>query len=109
MLNITCAFSSSIDEERMVEEWISICGFLEDIASKKGKVSTFFEDGTSIQEKSGRRGLIFFEESGLEIQDKNSPKRTYLLDIRMGYVRCRGSVVSHVKLPNIMLLRSLSS
>jgi hypothetical protein len=37
MLDITCAFSSSSDEERMTEDWISICGFLEDITSKKGK------------------------------------------------------------------------
>ena len=53
MLDITCAFSSSGDEERMVEDWISICGFLEDIESKQGKVPTLFEGGIGIQEKSG--------------------------------------------------------
>jgi len=35
---------------------------------------------------------------------KNNPKSTYLIDIYMGYVPCRGSVVSHRKPPNIMLL-----
>ena len=69
-----------------MEDWIRIYGFLEDITSKKGKGPTLFEDVTSIQEKSGRRGLIFFEDSGMEIQDKNSHKRTYLVDIQMGYV-----------------------
>ena len=62
MLDITCAFSSSGDEERMIEDWISICGFLKDKSSKKGKVPTLFEDGTGIREKSGRRGPIFFED-----------------------------------------------
>ena len=71
------------DEERMTEDWISICGFLEDITSKKGKGPTLFEDVIGIQEKSGRRGPILFEDLGLEIQDKNSSKRTYLVDIRI--------------------------
>jgi len=104
MLDITCAFSSSGNAERMIEDWISICGLLEDITSMKGKELTLFEDGTRIQEKSGKRGSIFFEDSSMEIQDKNSPKRTYLVDIRMGYIPCRGSAVSHVKPPNIMFM-----
>jgi len=53
MLDITCAFSSSGDEERMVEDWIRICGFLEYIASKKGKRPKLFENVTGIQENSG--------------------------------------------------------
>ena len=72
----------------MMEDWISICGFLEDRQSKKGKVSTFFEDRTGIQYKSGFRGSIFFEDSRMGVQDKNSPKRTYLVNIHMGYVPC---------------------
>ena len=107
MWDITCAFSSSSDEERMAEDWISICGFFEDIKFKKGKVSPLFKNWTSMQEKSGRRGLILFEDSGMEIQDKNIPKRTYLVNIWMGYMPCRGSVVSHVKPPNIMLLNEM--
>ena len=79
----TCLLLSG-DEERMAEDWISICGLLEDITSKKGKGQTPFEDVTGIQEESGRRGPIFFEDLGLEIQDKNSPKGTYLVDIRWG-------------------------
>ncbi len=39
----------------------------------------------------------------MEIQDMNSPKWTYLVNIQMGYVPCRGSVVSHIKPSNIML------
>ena len=107
MLDITCEFFSSYDEERMVEDWISICGFLEDVESKKGKVLKLFQDGTGIQEMSGQKGLIFFEELGLEIQDKNSPKRTYLVNIRMGYVPCRGREVSNIKPPRIMLLNKV--
>ncbi len=53
MLGITCAFSSSSDEGRMVEDWINIYGFLEDKTSKKGKVLTLFDDVIGIQEKSG--------------------------------------------------------
>lgn len=67
MLDITWEFFSSGDEDIMVEDWISISSFLEDTESKKGKVPTLFENGTCIQEKSGR-GFIFFEDSGLEIQ-----------------------------------------
>ena len=104
MWDITCTLSSSSDEERMAENWIRICGFLDDITFKKGKGPTLFEDVISIQVKSGRRGLIFFEDSRFEIQDKNSPNRTYLIDIQMGYVPCRGSAVSHVKPPIIILL-----
>jgi len=52
ILDITNAFSSSSNGERMAEDWISICCFLEDKASKKGKVPTLFEDVTGIQEKS---------------------------------------------------------
>ena len=88
----------------MPEDWITICGFLEDKASKKGQVPTLFENGIGIHKKSGRRGSILFVDSGMEIQDKNSPKRAYLVNIRMGYVPRRGSVVSHVKPPSIMLL-----
>ena len=84
MWDITCAFSSSSNEERVLEDWISICGFLEDIESKKGKVPTLFEDGTGIQEKSGRRGPIFFKDLGIETQYKNSPKRAYHVNTRMG-------------------------
>lgn len=43
MLDITCAFSSSSDEDRMAEYWISICDFLEDITYKKGKVPTLWK------------------------------------------------------------------
>lgn len=88
----------------MMKDWIRNYGFLEDITSKKGKVPTLFKDGTRIQEKSSWRVLIFFENLGLEIQGKNSPKRAYLVDIQMGYVPCRGSAVSHVKPLSIMLL-----
>ena len=45
--------------KRMVEDWINICGFLKDKASKKGKGSTLFEDRTSVQDKSGQRGSIY--------------------------------------------------
>jgi len=45
MLDITCAFSTSSDDERMTEDWIRICAFL-DITSKKGKVPTLYEDVT---------------------------------------------------------------
>ena len=58
IFDIECAFSSSGDEERMMEDCISICGFLEDINSKKEKGPTPFKDGTGIQEKSARRGLV---------------------------------------------------
>ena len=43
----------------------------------------------------------------MEIQHKNSPKGTYFVDIQMGYVPCRGSAVSHVKPPSIMLLNKV--
>ena len=61
--------------------------FLADRSSKKGKGLTLFKDVKGIQGKSGRRGLIFFEDSVVEIEDKNSPKRTYLVNIQLGYVR----------------------
>ena len=48
-------------EERMVEDYIRICGFFEDGKSKKRKVSTLFEDRTCIKDKSARRGPILFE------------------------------------------------
>lgn len=76
ILNIKRAISSSSYEEGMVEDWISIYGFLEDKASKKGKALTLFEDVASIQEKSGRIGPTLFKDLGLDIQDKNTPKRT---------------------------------
>lgn len=34
---MTCAFYSSSDEERIMEDVIRICGFLEDRSYKKGK------------------------------------------------------------------------
>jgi len=46
MINITCALSSSGDEERMMKYWINIHDLQEDITSKKGKGPKFFEDRT---------------------------------------------------------------
>ena len=86
-----------------MEAWISICGFLENRESKKGKGLTLIEDRTCVQDKSDQRGPILFEDSSLEIQDKNIPKRTYLMNIWMDFVLGRGSAVSHVKPPSIML------
>jgi len=40
----------------------------------------------------------------VEVQHKNSPKKSYILDIQMRNVPCRGTVVSHIKSPNIILL-----
>lgn len=91
----------------MVEDWISNCAFREDRTSKKGKELMLFEDVIDIQDKSERRGPILFEDSRPKIRDKNSPKRTYFVDIQMGYVPCRGRVVSHVKFPGIMLLNEV--
>ena len=105
--NHTYTFSYSSDEERMVEDCIRSYGFLEDITSKKGKVLTLFENGTGIQEKSNWRGPILFEDLGVEIQDKNNPKRVYLVNIRIGNVPYIGSVVSHVKSPSIILLNKI--
>jgi len=45
-----------------MDTWIIIYGFLEDRASKKGKGSIVFEDGASVQDKSGQRGLVFFKD-----------------------------------------------
>jgi len=60
----------------MVEDWISMCGFLEDRTSRKGNVLTLFQDRTGVRDKIGQRGSIFFEDSSFEIQHNNSPKRT---------------------------------
>ena len=86
-----------------MKDWISIYNFLEDIETKKRKVSTLFYDRACIIEKSGQRGRTFFDDLGMEIQDKNIPKRTYLVKFQTGYVPCRGSVVSQVNPPIIML------
>ena len=70
----------------MEEDWIKICGFLEDRTSKKGHGSTHYGDRTYVQDKGGHSGSILFKDSSLEIQDNNSPKRTYQVNIHMGYV-----------------------
>ena len=75
-----------MEKEWCMEDWISICDFLEERKSNIRSGPTLFEDWTDIQDKSGRRGPIFFEDSAMEIQDKNSLKRTCLAGIQMGYV-----------------------
>ena len=90
-----------------MEYWINTYDFFNERKYEIGSGLTLFEDWIGIQDKSGRRGPIFFENSGLEIQDKNSPKRTYLVNIRIGNVPYIGSVVSHVKFPSIILLNKI--
>lgn len=45
-MDMACAFFFSGDEERMMKDWINICGFLKDISSKKGKGLTLFQERT---------------------------------------------------------------
>ena len=51
-----------MESEWWIEDWISICDFLEDRKSKIGSGLTLLEDWKNIQDKSGQRGPIFFED-----------------------------------------------